>query len=110
MEKDGRSEPLYLERNSLCVEAHVLELVSRSGYVAAGTAVADELMDDVNVIESHASSSAEEPPAEVASTPAPALDQTLPCVEKLRPLSLTRTSVFFVGRRKLQNVLRMMKR
>ena len=41
--------------------------------VSAGTAVADELMDDVNVKESHVSSSADpavEPPAEVATTPA----------------------------------------
>ena len=38
VEKDGRSVPLYLERNSLRVEAHVLQRASRSGYVAAGTA------------------------------------------------------------------------
>ena len=71
MEKDGRSVPLYLERNSLRVEAHVLQRASRSGYVAAGTAVADELMDDVHVKDSHASSAdpAVEPPADVASTP-----------------------------------------
>ena len=71
MEKDVRSVPLYMERNSLrCV----LERASRSGYVAAGTAVADELMDDVDVKESHTSSSADpavESPAKVASTPAP---------------------------------------
>ena len=36
MEKDGRKVPLYLERNSLRVEAHVLERASRPGYVAAG--------------------------------------------------------------------------
>ena len=36
MEKDGRSMPLYLERNSLRVEAHVLQRASRSGYVGAG--------------------------------------------------------------------------
>ena len=45
MEKDGKSVPLYLERNSLRVEAHVLERASRPGNVAAGTAFADELMD-----------------------------------------------------------------
>ena len=68
MEKDGREVPLYLERNSLRVEAHVLQQASRPGCVAAGTAVADELMDDVDVKESHAASSAEpavESPAEV---------------------------------------------
>ena len=71
MEKDGRSIPLYLERNSLRVEAHVLQRASRSGYVAAGTAVADEVMDDIHVKDSHTSSSADpavEPPAEVALT------------------------------------------
>ena len=31
MEKDSRSVPLHLERNSLRVEAHVLERASRSG-------------------------------------------------------------------------------
>ena len=36
MEKDGRRVPLFLERNSLRVEAHVLERASRPGYVAAG--------------------------------------------------------------------------
>ena len=54
----------------------MLERASRSGHVAAVTAVADELMDDVNVNESHASSSADpavEPPAEVATTLAPVL-------------------------------------
>ena len=54
MEKDGRRVPLYLERNSLHVEAHVLERASRPGYVAAGTAVADEVMDGVDINESHA--------------------------------------------------------
>ena len=76
MEKDGKSVPLYLVRNSLRVEAHVLQSASRPGYVAAGTAVADEHKEDVDVKESHASSSADpavEPPAEVASTPAPVL-------------------------------------
>ena len=42
MEKDGRKVPLYLERNSLRVEAHVLQRALRPGYVAAGTAVTDE--------------------------------------------------------------------
>ena len=77
MEKDGRSVPLYLERNSLRVEAHVLERASRPGNVAAGTAVANELMDDVDFNESHASLSSDpavESPAEVASTPAPVLN------------------------------------
>ena len=73
MEKDGRSVPLYLERNSLRVEAHVLERASRSGYVAAGTAVADELMDGADIKEPHASSSADpavETSAEAGTTPA----------------------------------------
>ena len=62
-----------MERISLRVEAHVLQRASRSGYVAAGTAVADELTDDAHVKDSHSSSSADpavEPPAEVASIPA----------------------------------------
>ena len=50
--------PLYLEPKSLRAEADVLERASRSGYVAAGRAVADEHMDDVDIKESHASSSA----------------------------------------------------
>ena len=58
MERDGRSVPLYLDRNSLRVEAHVLQRTSRLGYVAAGIAVADDHMEDVNVKESHASSGA----------------------------------------------------
>ena len=49
MEKDGRCVPLYLERISLRMEAHVLQRASRSGYVAAGTDFADEHMDDVDV-------------------------------------------------------------
>ena len=72
MEKDGIKVPLYLERNSLRVEAHVLERASRSGYVAAGTAVTDELMDGV----SHVSSSADpavEASADAGTTPAPEL-------------------------------------
>ena len=72
MEKDGRCVPLYLERNSLRVEAHVLQRVTRPGYVAAGTAVADEHMEGVDVQESQASSSSEpvgEPAAEVATAP-----------------------------------------
>ena len=76
MEKEGRSVPLYLERNSLRVEAHVLERASRPGFVAAGTAVADEVMNGADIKESHASSSAHpavEPSAEVATTPAPVL-------------------------------------
>ena len=76
MEKDGRSVPLYLERNSLRVEAHVLQRASRPGNVAAGTDTADEHMEDVDVKESLASSSGEpaaEPSAEVAKVPAPVL-------------------------------------
>ena len=52
MGKDGRKKPLYLERNSLRVEAHVLQRASRPGYVAAGTAVTgerDERMDGMDV-------------------------------------------------------------
>ena len=85
MEKDGRSVPLYLERNSLRVEAHVLERASRSGYVAAGTAVADEVMDGVDIKESHtlsSSSPAAEVSAEVATTLAPAL-RTLSSIKEL---------------------------
>ena len=58
MERDGRSAPLYLERNSLHVEAHVLQRASRPAYMAAGTAATDDHMRDVNVKQSHASSSA----------------------------------------------------
>ena len=71
MEKDGRSVPLYVERNSLRVEAHVLERASRPGYVAAGTAVTGELMDGVDIIESHTLSRADPAAAvsaEVATT------------------------------------------
>ena len=54
-----------------------MERASRSGYVAAGTAVADEAMDGGGDIkESHTSSSADpaaEVSAEVATTPAPLL-------------------------------------
>ena len=84
MEKDGRKVPLYLERNSLRLEAHVLQRASRPGYVAAGTAVTDERderMDGMDVNESHSSSSAGpvveapavEPAAEAGTTPAPVL-------------------------------------
>ena len=85
MEKEGRSVPLYLERNSLRVETHVLQRASRPGYVAAGTAVADEHMEDVDVKESHVSWSAEpaaEPPAEVATALAPVL-KTWPNIKEL---------------------------
>ena len=44
MEKDGKSVPLYLERNSLRVEAPVPQRATRPGCVAAGTAVADDNM------------------------------------------------------------------
>ena len=71
MEKDGRKVPLYLARNSLRVEAHVLQRASRPGCVAAGTTVADERMDGVDVKESHSSSSSG--PAEAGTTPAPVL-------------------------------------
>ena len=76
MERDGRSVPLYLERNSLRVEAHVLQRTPRPGYVAAGIAVADDHIEDVNIKESHASSSADsgvEPSAGVSKTSAPVL-------------------------------------
>ena len=59
MEKDGRRVPLYLERNSLRVEALVLERASRPGYVVAGTAVTDELMEGSDISQSHSSSSAD---------------------------------------------------
>ena len=36
VEQDGRKVPLYLERNSLRVEAHVLQRPSRPGYVGGG--------------------------------------------------------------------------
>ena len=76
MEKDGRKVPLYLERISLRVEAHVLQRASRLGSVAAGTAVTDERderMDGVDVKESHSSSSsgpAVEAPAEESAAEA----------------------------------------
>ena len=76
MERDGRSVPLYLEGNSLRVEAHVLQRASRPGYVAAGLAVTDDHIKDVNVTQSHASSSAGsagEPSAGVPTAPAPVL-------------------------------------
>ena len=76
MERDGRSAPLSLERNSLHVEAHVLQRTSRPGYVAAGSAVTDNHVKDVNVKQSHASSSAGsagEPSAGVPTAPAPVL-------------------------------------
>ena len=58
------------------VKAHVLERASRPRYVAAGTAVTDELVDGADIKDSHASSSADpavEPSAEAGTTPAPAL-------------------------------------
>ena len=79
MENDGRKVPLFLERNSLRVEAHVLQRASRLGYVAAGTAVTDERderMDGIDVKKSHSSLSsrpAEEPAAEAGMTPASVL-------------------------------------
>ena len=76
MERDGKSVPLYLERNSLRVEAHVLQRASRPGYVAARSAVTDDHIKDVNVKQSHASSSAGsagEPSAGVPTAPVPVL-------------------------------------
>ena len=76
MERDGKSVPLYLERNSLRVEAHVLQRASRLGNVAARSAVTDVHIKDVNVKQSHASSSAGsagEPSAGVPTAPAPVL-------------------------------------
>ena len=76
MQRDGKSVPLHLERNSLRVEAHVLQRTSRPGYVAAGSAVTDDHVKDVNVKQSHASSSAGsagEPSAGVPTAPAPVL-------------------------------------
>ena len=54
----------------------MLQRASGPGYVAVGTAVADELMEGVDIKESHASSSADpavEPSAEVGTTPVPEL-------------------------------------
>ena len=79
MEKDGTKVPLHLKRNSLRVDAHVLQRASRPGYVAAGLAITDERderMDGMDVKESHSSSSsgpAVEPSAEAGTTPAPEL-------------------------------------
>ena len=76
MERDGKSALLYLERNSLHVEAHVLQRDSKPGYVAAGSAVTDDHIKDVNVKQSHTSSSAGsagEPSAEVPTALAPVL-------------------------------------
>ena len=83
MEKDGTLRP---ERNSLRVEAHVLQRASRPGYVAAGTTVTDDHMKDLNVKQSHASSSAgsvAEPPAAVTSTPAPVLKKKWSSIKEL---------------------------
>ena len=80
MVRDGRSVPLYLERNSLRVEAHVLQRTSRPGYVAAGSAFTDDHIKDVNVKHSHASSSAGsagEPSAEVPMAPAPCAENVV---------------------------------
>ena len=52
----------------------MLERASRPGYVAAGTAVTDELVEGVDIKESHASSSADPAvaaSAEAGTTPAP---------------------------------------
>ena len=76
MEKDGKRVPLYLERNSLRVEAHLLERAPTPGCVEAGTADTEELMDGVDITESHASWSADpavETSAEAGTTPAPVL-------------------------------------
>ena len=58
----------------------MLERASRSGYVAAGTAVADEVMDGVDIKESHTLSSAG-PAAEVSAEVA--TNDTCTCVENL---------------------------
>ena len=68
MEKDGRSVPLYLERNSLRVEAHVLQRATRPRCVAGGTAVADDSMAVVDDHDLHESSSSE-PVLEVTTAP-----------------------------------------
>ena len=76
MEKDGKSVPLYLERNSLRVEAHVWRSASKPGSVAAGSAVTDDHIKDANVEQSHASSSAgsaREPSAGAPTARAPVL-------------------------------------
>ena len=70
------SVPLYVERNSLRVEAHVLQSPARSGYVEAGLSVTDYHIKDVNVKQSHTSSSAGsagDPSTEVPTAPAPVL-------------------------------------
>ena len=74
MEKGGRSVPLHLERNSLRVEAHVCCNVRRDPDIA------DKHVEDVDVEESHASSSAEpaaEPPAEVATEPSTRVENVI---------------------------------
>ena len=60
--------PLYLERNSLRVEAHVFQRATKPGCVAAGTAVADDSMAVVDEHDLHASSSSE-PVPEVTTAP-----------------------------------------
>ena len=99
MEKDGRKVPPYLERKSSRVEAHVLERASRPGYVAAGTAVTDELMDGVDIKDSYASLSADpvEASAEAGTTPAPVL-KTLSSIEELHS-RLRELGPRFAGRR-----------
>ena len=57
MEKDGRSVPLFLEWNSLRVEARVFAASDETGCVAAGTAVAYDNMAVVGDQEPQASSS-----------------------------------------------------
>ena len=75
MEKDGRKVPLYLERNRLRVEAHVLQRAPRPGHVAAGTAVTDERderVDGTDIKESAGpavEAPAVEPSAEAGTTP-----------------------------------------
>ena len=54
--------PLYLERNSLRVEAHVLQRPTRLGCASAGTAVTDDNMGVVDDREPQASSSSEPVP------------------------------------------------
>ena len=81
MEKDGRSVPLYLERNSLRVEAHVLQRATRPRCVAGGTAVADDSMAVVDDHELHASSSSE-PMPDVTTAPVCEFKQVAPKKEE----------------------------
>ena len=59
MEKDGRKVPLYLERKQFACGSSCVAACIETWIRGGGTAVADELMEGVDITESHASSSAD---------------------------------------------------